>query len=77
MGQVFPAELRATGIGFAIGVGRGGAALGPMAAGALFSSGYNLLAVSTVMGSGAVVAAVVILMLGRVHSVGSTAGTVP
>lgn len=65
MGQIFPAELRATGIGFAIGVGRGGAALGPMAAGALFSSGYNLLEVSTVMGAGALVAAGVLLLLAR------------
>jgi MFS family permease len=66
MGQVFPAELRATGIGFAIGVGRGGAALGPMAAGALFSSGYSLLAVSTIMGAGALVAAGVLLLLARI-----------
>jgi MFS family permease len=66
MGQVFPAGLRATGIGFAIGVGRGGAALGPMAAGALFSSGYNLLAVSTILGAGALVAAGVLLLLARI-----------
>jgi MFS family permease len=77
MGQVFPAELRATGIGFAIGVGRGGAALGPMAAGALFSSGYNLLEVSTVMGTGALIAAVVLLVLGRLHNGSSSAGTLP
>lgn len=74
MAQVFPADLRATGIGFAIGVGRGGAALGPMAAGALFSHGYDLLMVSAVMGAGALVAAGVLLMLARLyrgdHSVG-------
>lgn len=68
MAQVFPADLRATGIGFAIGVGRGGAALGPMAAGALFASGYNLLVVSAVMGSGALVAAGVLLILARLRS---------
>jgi hypothetical protein len=77
MGQIFPAHLRATGIGFAIGVGRGGAALGPMAAGALFAGGYNLLAVSTIMGAGALVAAGVLLVLGRLHSAGRPAGAFP
>lgn len=66
MSQVFPAQLRASGIGFAIGVGRGGAALGPLAAGALFSSGYDLLAVSTIIGAGALVAAGVLLLLARI-----------
>jgi len=75
MAQVFPAELRATGIGFAIGVGRGGAALGPMAAGALFAGGYSLLAVSTVMGTGALIAAVVLLVLGRLQG-GTRVGSV-
>lgn len=75
MGSVFPAELRATGIGFAIGVGRGGAALGPMAAGALFAGGYSLLAVSTVMSTGALIAAAVLLVLGRLQG-GIRAGTV-
>ena len=50
MAQSFPAEVRASGIGFAIGVGRGGAALGPMAAGALLSLGYPLGFVAPVMG---------------------------
>jgi len=75
MGYVFPAELRATGIGFAIGVGRGGAALGPMAAGALFAGGYTLLAVSTVMSTGALIAAAVLLVLGRLQG-GIRAGTI-
>jgi MFS family permease len=65
MAQTYPAALRASGIGFAIGVGRGGAALGPMAAGALFSAGYSLLVVSTVMGAGALIAAAAVLMLSR------------
>lgn len=69
MAQIFPPDLRATGIGFAIGVGRGGAALGPMAAGALFSRGYTLLEVSTVMGAGALVGAAVLLILTRLQSV--------
>jgi membrane protein DedA with SNARE-associated domain len=49
-----------------IGIGRGGAALGPVVAGYLFVSGFGLLAVSIVMGLGAVVAAAVLFLLGRV-----------
>lgn len=66
MARTFPAALRASGIGFAIGVGRGGSALGPPLAGVLFDKGYNLLAVSTLMGSGALVAAVTVIILWRV-----------
>ena len=65
MAQTFPAALRASGIGFAIGVGRGGAALGPPLAGALFDNGCSLLAVSSVMGSGAVIAAAAVVILSR------------
>jgi MFS family permease len=70
MAQSFPAEVRASGIGFAIGVGRGGAALGPMAAGALFSAGYSLALVSAVMGSGALAAAIFLLWLARLQTSG-------
>ena len=65
MAQTFPAAVRASGIGFAIGVGRGGAALGPMAAGALLSLGYPLRFVAPVMGSGALVAALMLILLSR------------
>jgi hypothetical protein len=44
-------------------VGRGGAALGPMAAGALFTLGYGLGLVSLVMGIGALIAAVFLILL--------------
>jgi MFS family permease len=63
MAQTFPAQVRGSGIGFSIGVGRGGAALGPMAAGALFTLGYGLGLVSLVMGSGALIAAVFLILL--------------
>lgn len=61
--QTFPATLRASGTGFVIGVGRGGSAVGPMAAGALFAGGSALLVVSATMGAGALVAAVMLLMV--------------
>ena len=61
----FPAELRASGTGFIIGVGRGGSALGPIVAGALFAAGSSLLTVSLTMGLGGVLAAVALALLPR------------
>lgn len=61
--EYFPTELRGSGTGFAIGLGRGGAALGPIIAGILFESGYDLPAVSFVMAIGAIVGAIVLLTL--------------
>ncbi len=57
LAQAYPAALRASGTGFVIGVGRGGSALGPMLAGALFANGGSLLLVSLVMGLGGILAA--------------------
>lgn len=55
----FPVEVRATGTGFAIGVGRCGAALSPVLAGFLFTFGYSLAAVSaTIVVSSLLVATV-------------------
>lgn len=65
MARTFPAEVRASGIGFAIGVGRGGAALGPIVAGALLSAGQSLGRVTLLMASAALVAALMIVLLGR------------
>lgn len=61
--RAFPSDVRASGTGFAIGVGRGGAALGPVAAGFLFNSGFGLLPVSMIMACGALVAAVVLFKI--------------
>jgi len=66
MANAFPAEIRASGTGIVIGIGRGGAALGPVLAGFLFSAGFDLLLVSILMGTGALVAAVAIYFLGPV-----------
>ena len=66
MASAFPSDVRAGGTGVVIGVGRGGAALGPVVAGLLFAYGFDLLAVSAVMGAGAVIAALAIFMLGPV-----------
>jgi len=61
--QSFPTHLRAGGTGFVIGVGRAGAALGPIIAGLLFQGGYGLPAVSFVMALGSLIAVFMLLML--------------
>ena len=63
--QSFPTELRATGTGFIIGMGRGGAALGPIVAGLMFQADMGLAAVAFVMACGSVVAAIAVWLLGR------------
>lgn len=61
--KVFPTHVRATGTGFAIGVGRGGAALAPVLAGYLFEAGFGLQSVAIAMGCGALLAAVLLIFL--------------
>jgi benzoate transport len=61
--HVFPTSLRATGTGFAIGVGRAGAALSPIAAGLLLEAGIGLQSVALVMGLGSLLAAGAILAI--------------
>lgn len=60
----FPAHVRATGTGFAIGAGRIGAAGSPILAGTLFTAGgLSLFTVSAIMACGSVMAAALMLML--------------
>ncbi len=63
--HAFPTEVRAGGTGFVIGVGRGGAALGPVVAGFLFESGYGLSMVAIFMALGSIFAALALIFLGR------------
>lgn len=74
MARTFPSEVRASGIGFVIGVGRGGAALGPVVAGALLSADQPLGIVTLLMGSAALVAALMIVILGRRTIIADAAG---
>ena len=62
--QAFPTRVRAGGTGFVIGVGRGGAVLGPVVAGFLFASGQGLATVAFVMALGSAVAALMLALLG-------------
>jgi MFS transporter, AAHS family, vanillate permease len=63
MAASFPTALRASGTGFVIGVGRGGAVLGPIIAGFLFEGGFGLAAVAALMASGSLFAALAILAM--------------
>jgi benzoate transport len=63
LAQAFPTHLRATGTGFAVGVGRGGAILAPIVAGFLFRAGHSLEFVAIAMGSGSLVAALALWLL--------------
>lgn len=61
--QSFPTSVRGGGTGVVIGIGRGGAALGPIIAGLLFSLNFGLPLVALVMGCGSLFAAAALLML--------------
>ncbi len=53
----FPAELRVTGSGLAIGIGRGGAILGPLIGGVLIAAGVGAASAIAIIGASAVLAA--------------------
>lgn len=59
----FPSAVRAGGTGFVIGVGRGGAALGPVLAGFLFAAGLGLQGVAIAMALGSLIGAVCLFTL--------------
>jgi len=61
--ELFPTELRASGTGFIIGLGRGGAALGPIVAGLMFEADLELSSVALVMACGSIIAALAIGLL--------------
>jgi benzoate transport len=63
MAQVYPTQVRATGTGFTIGVGRAGAWLAPIIAGYLFHAGYGLEFVAIAMGVGSLFAALALWWL--------------
>ena len=63
----FPTAVRAGGTGFVIGLGRGGAALGPIVAGLLFAGGIGLPWVAAAMALASIVAAFALLRLPLDH----------
>jgi len=73
LANVFPTHARASGTGFAIGIGRGGSVLSPIIAGFLLEGGLDLPGVSLIMGAGSVIAAVLLIFL-KLDSSGSSQG---
>ncbi len=63
--QSFPTSVRGGGTGIVIGIGRGGAALGPIVAGFLFSLDVGLPMVALGMALGSLIAAGALFALGR------------
>lgn len=61
--QVFPTQARASGTGFCIGIGRGGAMLSPILAGFLFQAQMDLQYVAPLMAAGSVLAAIAVSQL--------------
>lgn len=61
--HAYPTHVRATGTGFAIGVGRGGSVLAPAVAGFLFQAGYGVPSISILMALGSLLGAGVLTFL--------------
>jgi benzoate transport len=59
----YPTHVKATGTGFALSIGRGGAALSPYLAGLLFAQHSGLMTVSLVMAAGSLLALVLLWFL--------------
>jgi benzoate transport len=59
----FPTHVKATGTGFVVGVGRGGAVLSPILAGYLLEAELGLPTVALIMGVGSLLAGIVLLFL--------------
>jgi MFS family permease len=63
MATSFPTHARASGIGFVIGVGRGGSALGPMIGGAMFAAGLSLEMTMVAMAAGSLLGTIMLALL--------------
>jgi len=59
--RTFPAEMRASGTGFVVGIGRIGSALPPLIAGALAANGFDRTTVAMVMAAPALLALVLLI----------------
>ncbi len=69
LARAYPAELRVTGTGLAIGIARGGAVIGPLLGGVLIARGVGIAVVMAVVGSAALGAAVAVFVLSRLEAV--------
>jgi benzoate transport len=67
--QAYPTHVRASGTGFAVGIGRGGAVLAPIIAGFLFQAGMSIPNVALIMAFGSLLGAVALMFLKLQESV--------
>jgi len=63
--NTFPSSMLGSGSGLVLGVGRGGAVLGPMIPGFLFAAGFALQSVALIMAAGSISGGVMLLFLKR------------
>lgn len=61
--HAYPTQVRSAGTGFAIGVGRGGSILAPIAAGYMFAGGVDVPYVAAILACGSLLAAIALLFL--------------
>ena len=74
LARSFPPELRVTGTGVAVGVGRGGAILAPSIGGVLIAGGTSIPLAIAIVGSSALVAAALLAIAGKPLLSARTAG---
>jgi benzoate transport len=74
--QAFPTHVRASGTGFAVGVGRGGSVIAPIIAGFLFNAGYSLPTTALSLSVGSLLGAGMLLLL-RLDTDSATEVTTP
>jgi len=67
----YPPKLLAAGTGLVIGIARGGAILGPLIPGLLFTAGLGLEAVAIIMAIGSLLAGITVIFLPRYRSGGN------
>jgi predicted MFS family arabinose efflux permease len=63
--ESFPAAVLGSGVGVVLGLGRGGAVIGPWVGGLLFAAGMGLSSVSIIMAAGSFLAGISLLFLPR------------
>ena len=73
LARSFPTELLVTGTGLTIGIGRGGAVLGPVIGGFLIAAGMSIALAIAIVGAGALLAAGLLLILSRQRAFGNRA----
>jgi AAHS family 4-hydroxybenzoate transporter-like MFS transporter len=77
MAAFYPTKIRATGVGWALGIGRVGGALGPVSGGLLLASGFSPAAICQSIAVVAIVGACAVAIVGLLYPVHCRAATRP